>query len=109
MTHTPTPWERARKGRQIRSVDQYEGKEVIATCEWSHHNEDWPTQEEAFANCDHIVKCVNGHDALVGAMKEIAKQLRFCLTHGGDDLTNRLINTCEIAEHWASEYKVKSA
>lgn len=58
MNHTPTPWD-----QQGRHVNTTHGVAPILSC-----NPEFPN---AKANAEYIVRCVNAHDALVAALRDV--------------------------------------
>lgn len=63
VKHTPTPW----KVYQCGGVQIGQEGTGEAICSM------WGDKHEGEANAAHIVKCVNMHDELVGALKECAE------------------------------------
>lgn len=60
--HTPTPW-------KVNGIDHIftTNEKLIATT----FIDAGMTREDRKANAEHIVRCVNSHDALVGALRDI--------------------------------------
>jgi len=67
--HTKTPWHTGGIGNHI--VFDSDGYAVANATVFHGKQEDG----ESAANADHIVKCVNSHDALVDAVKAALKRL----------------------------------
>lgn len=72
--HTPAPWR----------VEKFYMKDPIVI---TSHNGDICLSSQSddmddVANAEHIVRCVNSHDALVEALKDAMEQLEFM--DGGD-------------------------
>ena len=62
--HTPTPWHTMHN--KLESSICGEGQ-FVARVDGSETQ----TREEGEANADHIVKCVNAHDELVAALRDV--------------------------------------
>ena len=69
-THTPTPWcyRKAAKHLHIEGTHAGYGRR-IATVPYVGDSTGWTSA----ANAAHIVHCVNNHDALVAALREVAR------------------------------------
>lgn len=65
--HTQTPW----KVTQDNGIVAADGQSVA--CVSSHIRRDWDVKK---ANAAHIVRCVNSHDDLLAALKELGNQLQ---------------------------------
>ena len=65
MEHTPTPWKVGASSK----VKIFRSDDLTMVCECDHSQ---ITFEESESNADHIVRCVNSHDALVAALDKIS-------------------------------------
>ena len=74
--HTPTPWE-------VFSTDNIKGPggNIVAECTGYSVKAKDPAQKAQGgreANAEHIVRCVNAHDGLVGLLRDLTA---FCASH----------------------------
>ena len=65
--HTPTPWRVIKNGRIVWHKGGDIGEIVVRSGNY----------DEAQANAEHIVKCVNSHDALIEALKGLVDWVMF--------------------------------
>lgn len=81
--HTPTPW-RVNPGEpewfafdnRFFTVTDKEGL-ILAFCK------DWMDGDEPKKNAEHIVRCVNSHEALVSALQQARKWIREQMAENG--------------------------
>jgi hypothetical protein len=65
MNHTPTPWvctQRRHEAFVWKQGDEVEGSNRIAIATIQYNSQ---------ANAEHVCRCVNAHDELVAALKEV--------------------------------------
>lgn len=74
MTHTPTPWVYDRMGKNTVSTTNISGESGRFVCATGGHSDNRLPDHglsENEANAAHIVKCVNAHDKLVEALRDV--------------------------------------
>lgn len=102
--HTPTPWRV--DGRQIIGTNDRGFEDVLAEMlKWSE-----PYTSTQQANAEHIVKCVNAHDELIGELQNFRCAFKSCVEAVGkmDEqmfvcLNKRYIASGELVEKYAGE------
>lgn len=71
VKHTKTPWQVGPERENDTSARLFSGSRYIGAV--------WNSDEninQARANAEHIVRCVNAHDALVAALRDCVREIR---------------------------------
>lgn len=69
--YTPAPWHLDENGDVIKHWYDEKRFRVASFAKPAWHEDDAKGWDEAYANAAHIVKCVNLHDELVGALESV--------------------------------------
>jgi hypothetical protein len=93
--HTPTPWGDNDNGIILGNLDNYEFEAPIVCVVGSDSDYADETSEawkQRRADTDHIVLCVNAHDELVAALKELVHPMadRYYWTEKGREILAKL-------------------